>query len=362
MRRAMIAVHLWLGLILGGLWALQGLTGSVLVFHREIERLAGPVVGVGPPASLDRIAALGGPGTLRIGIVDGRGDLYYVDHEKRRLLIDPTSARLVGEKDMAAPTPFQGDAMRWVYRLHDHLLGDDNGEVIIGLSGLVLLSMAITGLWIGWPRRRQWRAAFSIARWRSPAQRLYGWHRASGIAVALALIFTTTSGAWMVFGKDLLLMLARAGLAEAPYKSKPGPLPVTMIGPQQALATARVLFPTGSFVRLTLPTPKAPVYAVRLRQPGEWRAFSGTTSVTLHAGTGAVLARYDALRAPIANRIADAAFALHNGEAAGLLGRIGMFLAGLALPTLYVTGILAWWRKRARRAVRAIDARQPISI
>ena len=58
MRRAMIAVHLWLGLILGGLWALQGLTGSVLVFHREIERLAGPVVGVGPPASLDRIAAL----------------------------------------------------------------------------------------------------------------------------------------------------------------------------------------------------------------------------------------------------------------------------------------------------------------
>lgn len=31
--------HLWLGLILGGIWALQGLTGALLVFHREADRL-----------------------------------------------------------------------------------------------------------------------------------------------------------------------------------------------------------------------------------------------------------------------------------------------------------------------------------
>ncbi|CAA9536468.1 MAG: hypothetical protein AVDCRST_MAG91-3426, partial [uncultured Sphingomonadaceae bacterium] len=35
-RRVLVQLHLWLGLVVGGVWALQGLTGAMLVFHREV--------------------------------------------------------------------------------------------------------------------------------------------------------------------------------------------------------------------------------------------------------------------------------------------------------------------------------------
>lgn len=95
-----------------------------------------------------------------------------------------------------------------------------------------------------------------------------------------------------------------------------------------------------------MPTPKAPAYTVRLRQEGETRAWSGVTAVSIDSATGRTLDIYDPLSAPAANRAADAAFSAHNGELAGLPGRFLIFMAGLALPTLWVTGVLAWARKR----------------
>jgi uncharacterized iron-regulated membrane protein len=46
------------------------------------------------------------------------------------------------------------------------------------------------------------------------------------------------------------------------------------------------------------------------------------------------------------------ASALHAELMLGLVGEIITFLAGLALPVLYVSGLLMWWKKRrARRGV-----------
>jgi len=39
-------------------------------------------------------------------------------------------------------------------------------------------------------------------------------------------------------------------------------------------------------------------------------------------------------------------YPVHNGEASGLPGRILVCLTGLVLPTLYVTGLLHWLKKR----------------
>jgi uncharacterized iron-regulated membrane protein len=62
---------------------------------------------------------------------------------------------------------------------------------------------------------------------------------------------------------------------------------------------------------------------------------------------------YDALRAPLSNRVADAMFAVHDGEIAGIAGRLAAMTAGLALPCLYVTGVWLWVAKRRRRTVLA---------
>jgi uncharacterized iron-regulated membrane protein len=363
MRRLLVRLHLWLGVTIGLLWALQGLTGALLVFHRDIDRLVGPAVQpaqIASPAAIEReVLRSTGARAERIGIVDGRGDLLYADYSDaagahRMVLIEAASGRIVGAGEREPASPFQGSASRWLYLLHEALLLGEDGETLIGLSGLLLLSATATGLWIGWPRRRAWRAAFSPARWRSPAQRLHGWHRMVGIPAAMVLLVSVTCGVYMIFAAELRPAIARVVPHQLPYAPEPdaaftGPA----ISSDRALGTARALFPGAGFVRLTLPTPRFPAFVIRLRQAEETRAWSGVTSVAVDPRSGAVLDIYDPLKAPLSNRLADAAFSIHSGEIAGLASRLLIFFTGLSLPALYVTGLLAWARKARRRRAKA---------
>lgn len=363
LRRVLVQVHLWLGLTIGLVWALLGLSGALLVFHREIDRLNMPTVSVGALAPLDDIirnAAIAAGSSIRtIGIADGRGDLLtatYADKagEPQALLIDAASGRVVGTKEVEPATPFTGSASRWLYRLHESLLLGDAGETLVGVSGIVLLIATITGLAAAWPRRRQWRAAFAVSRWRSSTRKLYGWHRLTGLLAGFALLIIVPSGAYMIFAVQLRPAIARLVPHLLPVRVPPGAVPlVDRVGAARALTEARSVFPNASFVRLTFPTMKSPAYVVRLHQPNETRVWSGTTSVTIAANNGRVLGTYDPITAPFSNRLADAAFSIHDGELAGPLGRTLAILVGMALPALYVTGVIAWIRKRQRENASA---------
>lgn len=360
-RRVVAQLHLWLGLTIGLLWALQGATGALLAFHRDLDRGFGVQGSAGAPASLDQVvAAAGGVDQLRlVTIRDGNGDVLIADRtDKGTLLIDASTAEVLGERssEPTAPGP-NGATWRWLYKLHDALLLGDRGETLIGISGLFLLSAALAGLWLGWPRGGGWRIVFDPRRWKSSGQRLHGWHRAAGLLAALGLICMTVSGAWMIFASDLRPWLARNAGFQLPAKP-PAAGPV-LIAPQAAVDTAHAQFPGSRFVRLTMPTAKAGAYVVRMRQTGEARAWSGVTSVTIDSGTGQVVARYDPLTAPLPNRLADAAFALHTGELAGLPGRILVLAVGLSLPMFYVTGSVAWYRRKRRKSANKMKRAQP---
>lgn len=375
-RRVLVQAHLWLGLVLGLFWALQGLTGAALVFHREVDRWSLPAAVAGPMAPIDNLLAAAerhaGTSIDRIGIADARGDLLtaaYTDAAgtHRALLLDAATGAVVAAREDEPATPLAGSASRWLYTLHEALLLGDRGETLVGVSGLFLLTATITGLWLGWPRRKAWRAAFAARRWRTAAQLLFGWHRLVGLVVGFALLVTVPAGAWMIFQADLRPAIAKAVPYRLPYKTPPQAVPLvtpaasaSLVTPGAALAAARARFPGARFVRLTLPTAKAFAYTIRLRQRQETRAWSGVTAVTVDPRTGGVLDVYDPLAAPLANRVADAAFSAHNGELAGLGGRVLILLAGLALPTLYVTGLLAWAQKRRKRA-RNRAANRPLA-
>jgi uncharacterized iron-regulated membrane protein len=159
----------------------------------------------------------------------------------------------------------------------------------------------------------------------------------------------TCARIWMIFAAELRPALAEVVPHELGYRAAPVRQVERRIGPQAALERARAHFPDAAFVRLTMPTPAAPVYAVRLRQAEEVRVWSGVTLVSIDPASGRTLHVYDPVTAPLSNRLADAAFSLHSGEIAGVAGRVLLMLAGLMLPVLYVTGVLAWWRKRPSR-------------
>ena len=362
MRKTFVKVHLWLGVSIGLLWALQGLSGSLLVFHREFDRFNGPAVTAGPMASLDLIAqrsSAASDGRIeRIAIIDRAGDLLTADYhdpegEARSLLVDAATADIVGRRDLEPLSPASGSFSQWLYLLHQSMLRGEESNQLTGLSGFALLAAIIAGLFIAWPRRGAWRATFNWRRWRSVDQRLYGWHRALGLAVGFILLVTVPCGLYLVFAGDFRPALARIVPHRLPYRAAPlETLPADLVGPQAALDVAESHFPGAAFVSIAMPTERSPIYAVRLRQEAEPRLWAGVTNIAVDAASGRTLDVYDPTTAPVSNRIADLAFAIHNGEVGGLAGRSLILLLGLSLPTLYGLGLWAWWRKRRRRKKR----------
>lgn len=359
MRKGLIQMHLWLGLVLGLLWSIQGITGAALVFHREIDRAAHPEWSGGMAAlPLSALIAKAGAAAEKpidsIGAMDGKPDLYsafYKDRgERRAVLIDPASGRILGDRAMEPTVPEEGSTSRFLYNLHQHLLSGDTGEWFIGLSGMFLLTTVVIGLAIAWPRRGNWRKLVAAGRWRTMVQQLFGWHRLGGMLLMLVLATIAIGGIYMSFAEGSRRLLGALVPLEMPYRAKPldGLQPDSWSGADEALSTARARWPEAGFVRLSLPTAKLPAYVVRLRQDGEVRAWAGTSAITVDATSGKIANVYDALEAPLANRVLDSLFSLHNGEAGGLFGRLLVALAGLSLPAFYVSGILLWWRRRAR--------------
>lgn len=367
-KRIAFQVHLWLGLVVGLLWSLQGLTGATLVFHRELDRWAHPEWrgGKGPPLSVDRLIAIAEARTGRpvsaVGILDSGRDIRtatYADGHgvQRMLLMDAATGATVGERQPQPKAPSNGSTSRFIYMIHEKLISGPIGETIIGISGCLLLSSALLGLWLAWPRRGNWRALLSPRGWRTLPQKLHSWHRVAGLVFGLVFVFVAIGGIYMTFTESIRRALGSVVSLEAPHKSA---MQSAAIGPripaQAALDEADRLFPEAAFVRLALPAAGKPFYVLRLRQDGEMRAWSGATSVTVDAQDGKILQVQDGLRGPVAERVLNAQFSIHNGEVGGLPGRLLILAAGLSLPTFYVTGLWLWLRNRRlirRRAAAA---------
>jgi uncharacterized iron-regulated membrane protein len=378
MRRKLVQFHIWLALIFGFLWALQGLTGSLIVFAREVDRVTAPAFTSGPMRSLDEILAgaqhaVDGAFIHRLAIADGERRLIYALYQDREgiaraVVMDPAAARPLDIREWEPKTPFGGEITRWVYWLHLTLLSGDTGKKVSGIIAIVLVTGLILGLWIAWPKRGSWKFVFMANRWRTKDQRLYGWHRAIGLAFGLVLVPLAAAGAYLALPTEPVRQFVagfapyvpnHGGMGHGHRQHRREPTDRQTIPPQQALDRALQIFPDAQWVRVMMPTRHEPTYTVRMHQPGETRAWLGTTSVVVDGYSGELLGTYDPLTAPLSNRIFDAIWSFHNGELFGLTGRILAVVIGVALPFLYVVGLWRWLlikRKRLKSTVTAPQA------
>ena len=154
MRRYLLKVHLYLGLLLGGAFALLGLTGSFLVFYPEIDRglnpeLVNPAVMHSPPsvqAWFDHLHAQfpQRKGPWRIEIPRSTDQVVFARYLKPEetdpnvfapmvVALDPDSGAVLNAR-------MWGDYLvTWVYDLHYSLLMGKSGTVLVSLLGMALL-------------------------------------------------------------------------------------------------------------------------------------------------------------------------------------------------------------------------------
>ncbi len=362
MKAWFIKFHKWLGLALGIFWLLQVISGSLLVFHRELDDLLlASEEYIHSKATLDLDTALLAvsrelDNAKPSAIINsgGQGDFFDI------LSITPQNETLVtrvsgltGEvyrtTHWSAPIPKLA-FFRIVFLFHKDLLFGTVGHWLIGISGVFFFITACMGLYIGWPQKGLWKSVLKPKPFKWKQTGLYAWHRALGLWVSPVLLIVSLSGALMVWNiplKELSGAIIKPPVIErAPDNQSPLSL-------NQAIKKALTLFPGALVAIVELPQDARPYYTIRLKQHAETRRIYGTTTVFVSSITGNILSIHDPLKAPLKFQTFDAFYSLHTGEIFGLAGRVVYQITGLLVISAICFGGLLWFYKNRRRRRKA---------
>lgn len=241
--------------------------------------------------------------------------------------------------------------MSWVYRLHYTLLAGAIGKTVVGVGGLALMLLCLSGLGLGWPRSSgQWRRVMTVKRDGNLFRFCYDLHRVLGFFLVPLLVLVAFSGTALVFPQAVKTVVG----AVLPVEDRPKPYsgPGTLrLSIDEAVAIGAQVFPDAQLKRVALPQGERGAFELAFRQPGEPWSNHAASVVWVDQYRGEVLAAWDALQLTAGSKFLSWQFPLHNGDLLGLPGRWLICLSGLGLVVLSVTG-LDLYRHRCSRTPR----------
>jgi uncharacterized iron-regulated membrane protein len=365
---AMRKLHLWLGLVLGGLLALLGLTGSILAFYPEIDALLHPeiqVEGSGPP-DWDRALATvrsaypekTGPWRFEVtgkpGAIPAR---YYDPPERAAYAFRPMMVWLSPGGEEVLRRDYWGEyAMTFTYDLHYRLLLGKLGGEVLGWLGFALLALLLSGLWAWWPRG-SWVKALRIKPHAPPQRSLRDWHKITGLLGLVFLILLTATGIMLELPEQTNVALSAIGLPVDPpphvHRMQTATPEAPKVPPSQAISTAKSVLPQARLAWIETPAATGGAYALRMQVPEDPSFRFPHSFVWVDGASGRVLAVQDASKAAAGTVVNNWLHSLHDGSVAGIWGRSLIAICGLLPLVLFVTGWVRW------RLVRKISRSRP---
>ncbi|OZC04712.1 PepSY-associated TM helix domain-containing protein [Rubricoccus marinus] len=374
LRPALLLWHRWFGL-LAALWlTLLALTGSAIVYYDELDRLLVPeqrtVTPGGAAAPLDSVAAAataGYPGTYarffdlanrpdettRVFLADRPDSATPLAHETH-VFVDPYSAEVAGAREVGQVRLDRQHAMDVVYGLHVDLLMGHTAAWLLGLLGILWALDHIAGAALALPRLSKWKRSF-VVKWKAGGYRRdYDLHRAVGLWLLPVTLMLALSGAyfnWYDYAEAAASTVSELTPRypytlpdlDAPLYDAPVPL--------DQIVAAAAAEGNGRGVDMIGYMPAKGVYEARVFSVDDIDSH-GRQLVTVSAQTGAVLDSRHQSEGTAADAVFAWQYPLHSGKAFGGIGRFIVFVSGIAVVALNVTGITIWWRKRRSRKPR----------
>jgi uncharacterized iron-regulated membrane protein len=394
-RTVLFWLHLAAGLVAGLIIAILCTTGVALAFEKQLLAWAERDV---------RRIEVPADHTVRLSLAELTERVRQLDPTRpQAITISPhprdAVAFALSRESTVYANPFTGEVRRpKSTRVHTFLRtmiewhrwlslsGDQRpiGKAVSGAANLAFFFLAVTGLYLWWPRSLSWRSVRAVAvfNWRLTGKsRDFNWHNSLGLWCAPVLIVLTLTALPISYrwAADGIYRLtgetpppqgqANAPASPAPEIKRPSPdarplstdalwKTVKRQVPANATVTLR-LGPAGTRTPLAAnpavtngaPLPAAVTFT--LREPAQWPR-TATTTLWVDPFSGSIVQRESFGDFSLGRQIRVWSRYLHTGEALGLAGQWVAGLASLGGCVLVYTGFaLAWRRWRARRPVPA---------
>lgn len=360
-RDSMQWLHTWAGLCLGTVLFAVFWMGTLSVFDKEIDRWMMPATRL-TPAELTSVDELAGELKPLIGGAPLWFVLFPSDREPaarvgylaeggrtRYRHADPATSTLLPEAGTWGGTGF-------IYPFHVnlHLRAWSLGLWIVGLSGMAMLALCVSGVII---HRKIFADFFTFRVRNKPRRLILDLHNVAGVlalpfhfAITLSgvMIFFTVyfAGAWEVpyRGDRQSFVHETYGIYGRPRLNRPRP-PMSSLDAMVAQASREWEGGTPQLLRVFHPG-DANAYVEVRRSFVDDRVTMPVDSLYFDAGTGAVLSRHTAQPVMHAHRFITG---FHFIQFDHWLLRWLYFALGLAGCVLIATGFLFWLESRRKR-------------
>ena len=387
--RSLTWLHRWTGLLMTGFLVVVALTGSLLVYTVEIDRIVNPQLFAQPQAGTqlemgeiaERVEAADPrvrtayffrdiPDTVSVRILPrnspATGKPYDVDLD--HVFVDPWTGRILGRR--GGNSIFRGriNLMPFIRAIHTDLAMGPTGALVLGYVALAWTIDCFVGFYLTLPALsgdfwRRWRTAWWV-KWRASGFRVsFDLHRAGGLWFwPLLFVF-----AWSSVRFELLPLYDKVMQSVLPYETAADqfaqfpqhPIEHPRLGWREAeIQAAKVMqqeatkhgFHVQRPVVLAYIEPLG-VYSYGVQTDLDFRARNPDTGVYIDADTGE-LKHLFLPRGPSGNTFTNLIVGLHFADFRGLqFYRFAEFAIGFLITLLSVTGVYIWWRKRKVRAM-----------
>jgi uncharacterized iron-regulated membrane protein len=389
-REFWVIVHRWAGLAMAGFLVIVGLTGSLLAFNTELERVFAPELFAKPRPNLprldlatlaDRASALVPQGRVT-SVTLAEPDQVSVYFEPKRdpktgrpfdlgfseFFVDPWTGAELGHRQRGNLLEGMKNVMPFIYELHWTLALGSTGQWILGLVALLWTVDCFAGAYLTLPRFGpgfigRWGRAWRVKRTRNTVRLNYDMHRAGGLwPWALLFVFAWSSVMMNIrpvyefvmsrvfdYHSEMELFQPRSARRNSP-----------LLDWHAAEATGKKLmdesarsqaFAVGEHLGLSYFAATGEyLYEARgSRDLFERSPKGGGTFVMFDGNSGELHSLFQPTGEHSGNTIESWLYALHMARVYGRTYQILVALLGLAVASLSFTGVLVWTAKRRAR-------------
>jgi uncharacterized iron-regulated membrane protein len=344
MRKLILKLHLLVALFAGAFIVILGVTGIIVDFEPELDRLFHPYLNfVTPGSKIISLSEMGTAVSQKFGgelVVAFLPSLspslsYQVMVPRGIVYVNQYTGQVLGLRQRGQT--FLG----YMRALHIRLAIGDVGKNIVRWSAAAMVFSLVSGLYLWWPIKQ----VRIRGNWRS-RRYLFDVHNSVGIFSFLLLMLLATTGTVLGFEDQLsplIYKLTSSVRHEISYAAIQEPMAGSpLITPDQAVTIARTQIPDGLPYRVQMPK-YGSLYQVALQSPNDGLG-SGSNVVALDSfGRLVSLTRSGDLST--GEKVLQINQAIHTGTILGLPGRVTVALASAAVILQVSSGLLLWRRR-----------------